>query len=60
MQKIEYWFNTETGEVEIGKQSLASDRLGPFESEAEARRALEIIRERAEAIREEDDAEDWS
>ena len=60
MEKVEYWFNTETGEVEMGKQTLASNRLGPFESEAEARRALEIIQVRAAAIREEDDAEDWS
>jgi hypothetical protein len=60
VEKVEYWFNTETGEVEMGKQTLASNRLGPFESEAEARRALEIIQVRAAAIREEDDAEDWS
>ena len=59
MEKIEYWFNTETGAVEMGKQTLASNRLGPFESEADARRALEIIQERATAIREQDEAEEW-
>ncbi len=59
MEKIEYWFNTETGAVEMGKQTLASNRLGPFESEADARRALEIIQERAAAIREQDEAEEW-
>ncbi len=30
MAKDEYWFNTKTQEVEIGKQSLSLDRIGPF------------------------------
>lgn len=59
VDKIEYWFNTETEQVETGKQTLASNRLGPFDTEAEARRALEIIQERAAAIREEDELDDW-
>lgn len=52
-----YWFNTRTGEVEVGKLSLAQDRLGPFESREEAARAPEIVAERARKIREEDDAD---
>jgi hypothetical protein len=56
----EYWFNTKTNEVEIGKQSLSLDRLGPFASFEEARDALKIIARRAEALRKEDDAsENW-
>ena len=60
MAKAEYWFNTKTNEVEIGKQSLSLDRLGPFPTFEEARDALEIIARRAEALRKEDESsEDW-
>lgn len=53
-----YWFNTRTGQVEDGPQSLSIDRLGPFSSREEAARALEIIEERARKIREEDELDD--
>lgn len=53
-----YWFNTKTHQVEFGLKSLSLERLGPFETEAEAKRALEIIQERARAIREQDLLED--
>ena len=59
MAKDEYWFNTKTLQVEIGKQSLSLERIGPFDSLDEARRAPEIIAERAKRIRDED-AEEWS
>jgi hypothetical protein len=59
VDKVEYWFNTTTGEVEVGKKSLSLDRIGPFETEAEARRALEIIAERARKLRAEEDNERW-
>ncbi len=58
MAKDEYWFNTKTNEVEIGKQSLSLDRIGPFASYEEAKNALQIIAQRARALRAED-AEDW-
>lgn len=53
-----YWFNTRTNAVEKGKQSIASHRLGPFRSAAEAEQALQIIADRAEKIRAEDDTDD--
>lgn len=59
MAKDEYWFNTKTLQVEIGKQSLSLERIGPFDSLEEARRGPEIIAERAKRIRDED-AEEWS
>jgi hypothetical protein len=59
MAKDEYWFNTKTLQVEIGKQSLSLERIGPFDSLEEARRAPEIIAERAKRIRDED-TEEWS
>ena len=49
-----YWFNVKTGEVEVGKQSLSIDRLGPFESREDAQRAPEILQERARQWAEEE------
>jgi len=43
----EWWYNNKTGEVEEGKQSLGSDRDGPFASREEAARAPQIAEERA-------------
>ena len=61
MAKDEYWFNTKTQEVEIGKQSLSLDRLGPFTTMQEAKNAVEIIARRAAAHRKEDESSDkWS
>lgn len=54
-ESVQYWFNTQTGQVEVGKQSLALHRLGPFTSRAEAERAPEIIALRAAAWREEEE-----
>lgn len=50
----EYWFNTRTGKVERGKQSLATDRLGPFPTAAEAARANEKLAENARKWAEEE------
>jgi hypothetical protein len=54
----EYWFNTKTGEVEVGKQVAAIYRIGPFDSQADAARALEILAERSRAWASEDDKND--
>ena len=54
----EWWFNTKTQEVEEGMQSLAVDRIGPFETREEASRANEIVAERARAWAAEEEAED--
>lgn len=54
----EWWFNTRTQEVEEGPQSLAADRVGPFDSREEAARANEIIAERSRRWAEEDARED--
>jgi hypothetical protein len=53
----EYWFNTKTGEVEIGKQVAALYRIGPFSTFEEAKNALRILAERSQAWRNEDSAE---
>jgi hypothetical protein len=54
MQEKRYWFNTKTKQVEEGPKSLGLDRIGPFETYAQAQRAEEIVGKRAEKIREED------
>jgi hypothetical protein len=54
----QYWYNMKTGEVEQGFQSPAPDRVGPFETRAEAERALEILRANSAKWAEEDAADD--
>ncbi|MFF8817893.1 MULTISPECIES: methionine aminopeptidase [Leucobacter] len=52
-----YWFNSKTGEVEEGPQSLAIYRIGPFKTRDEARRAPQLLAERAREWNEEDEEE---
>lgn len=52
-----YWYNTKTGEVEKGKQSIAQYLIGPFDTEAEAAQAWDRVRERSAAWEAEDEAE---
>jgi hypothetical protein len=54
-QSTEYWFNTKTKAVEVGKQALALYRIGPFATREEAENALEILRSRSQAWTEEDE-----
>jgi hypothetical protein len=54
----EWFYNTKTGEVEEGRQSLATELDGPFASREEAARAPEIIAERSRKWAEEDAAND--
>ncbi|WP_125131964.1 SPOR domain-containing protein [Microbacterium sp. 10M-3C3] len=49
-----YWYNLTTGKVERGFESPAIDRAGPFDTEEEAARAPEILRERSRAWAEDD------
>ena len=57
----EYWYNTRTGEVEIGRQSGWTDLMGPYSTEEEARSALTTAAQRNETFDEEGDAweDDW-
>lgn len=54
----QYWYNTETGEVDYGMIAPGPDRLGPFRTREEAERAPEVVKERAKAWRAEDEEED--
>lgn len=55
---VQYWYNRRTGVVEEGRQSLASELIGPFATRPEAERALEKLRENAAKWAAEDAAED--
>ncbi len=50
----DWYYNIRTGEVEEGRQSLASDLDGPFATREEAARAPEIIAERSRKWAEDD------
>lgn len=54
----EFWFNTSTGQVEEGKQSLASQLLGPFSTREEAANAHGKLQENARKWADEDAQED--
>lgn len=53
-----YWFNIRTRQVELGLRSSSEDRIGPFETEAEAANAEAIVKARAEAWRAQENEED--
>lgn len=56
--KPKYWFNLKTKQVETGLKSSSLDRIGPFETEAEARNAEELIKLRSEAWTKQEHEED--
>jgi hypothetical protein len=53
-----FWYNLRTGAVEQGFESQSVDRVGPFETHAEAERALEILRANSAKWAEEEAADD--
>jgi hypothetical protein len=42
-----WWYNIRTRRVEFGLQSKSLDRVGPFETEEQAKNAPQLIAERA-------------
>lgn len=50
----EYWFNTESGEVEVGRVSPWDKVMGPYPTYEAAAHALESAHERTEEWDEED------
>jgi hypothetical protein len=53
-----YWFNIRTRQVELGLRSSSEDRIGPFDTEAEAANAEAIVKARSEAWRTQENEED--
>jgi|1185.fasta_scaffold894699_2 hypothetical protein len=59
-EKLKWWYNSRTGQVERGPQSNALDRVGPFATEEEARHAPEKLRENSQRWAAEEAADnDW-
>ncbi|AEI11899.1 MULTISPECIES: hypothetical protein [Cellulomonas] len=54
MSDGDYWYNTDTGEVEQGRRSDWSKVMGPYPSREAATHALEQARARTQAWDEED------
>jgi hypothetical protein len=46
-QTPEFWFNLKTLKVEVGRKSAAPYRVGPFDTEKEAKAALTTLAERS-------------
>ena len=44
-----YWFNLRTKQVELGLKSSSEDRIGPFDTQAEAANAEAVVKARSEA-----------
>jgi hypothetical protein len=53
----QYWYNTETGEVEEGHRSRWTNLMGPYPTREAAEHALEQARQRNDAWEDED--ADW-
>ena len=53
-----YWFNLKTKKVELGLKSSSEDRIGPFETEAEAANAEAVVKARSEVWRQQESEED--
>jgi hypothetical protein len=55
MEQPQFWFNTQTGQVETDEtKGQGKDLLGPYASREEAAQALDRARQRTEAWDEED------
>lgn len=58
MAEEKWYFDPSTGDVDLGKEGSWANRMGPYDSEAEAHDALKLAHERnkqADAQDEEDD-----
>jgi hypothetical protein len=57
-EKPMFWFNLKTKQVEQGLKSSSLDRIGPFNTEAEANNAEATVRARSEEWKKQDAEED--
>ncbi|WP_080793966.1 hypothetical protein [Corynebacterium pacaense] len=53
VEDYKWYYDLSTGEVSQGKKSGFENRMGPYDTEQEAREALQISQQRNEA------ADDW-
>lgn len=59
MAADKWYFDTKTGEVTKGKAHGWVNRMGPYDSEEEARNAFAIAKERNKAAEAYDEQDDW-
>ena len=57
MSADKYWYNLDTRQVEFGMISPSDNRVGPFDAEADAAHAPELLKKRARAWADEDAAD---
>lgn len=53
-----WYYHVSSGQVSRGKEGSWQDRMGPYDSAAEAREALKKAEERNQAF--DDDEDDWN
>ncbi|ANE04468.1 hypothetical protein [Corynebacterium crudilactis] len=58
VEESKWFYDLSTGEVSQGKASGFENRMGPYDSEAAARKAIEIAAARTEAADNWDEEED--
>ncbi|MFM7014015.1 MAG: SPOR domain-containing protein [Actinomycetota bacterium] len=46
-EEKKWWFNTRTKQTEFGLKSNSLYRIGPFDTESEAKNAESLVRERS-------------
>ena len=54
-EQPQFWYNLKTAKVEVGPQSFAKNRVGPFGTRGEAEQALNKLREQSEKWQQSDD-----
>lgn len=57
-ETAQFWFNMKTLRVEVGPQSSAKNRIGPFANRHDAESALAKVRERSRAWSDDESALD--
>lgn len=58
MAEEKWYFDPSTGDVSLGKEGSWANRMGPYDSEAEARDALKLAAARNEVADAQDEADD--
>ncbi|MCI6206665.1 MAG: hypothetical protein SPK00_04900 [Corynebacterium glucuronolyticum] len=53
-----WYYNVETGDVQQGKQASWDNRMGPYDTEEEARQALTTAAERNKSADKQEEADD--
>lgn len=60
MSSDKWYYDSKTGEVSLGKASSWDNRMGPYDSEADAREALTRAAARNEQADNWDEDDDWA